>query len=174
MIPSSQSLRAQFREPFEADYSRIAEIYNYFVLNTTVTYHQHTFEPKEIPFLLPINHKKYPTFVVFGNEGGKEIIWGFCALKAFSTRESYARTAEIVLYLDHDITGKGIGPQMVKYLEKIAPTKEIKVLIAVVSSTNHESITLFSKMGYEKCGILREVGEKFGQLLDSIYFQKIL
>jgi L-amino acid N-acyltransferase YncA len=42
----------------------------------------------------------------------------------------------------------------------------------VISGENNASIGLFSRMGYNKCAHLKEVGLKFGRKLDIVYYQK--
>lgn len=78
------------------------------------------------------------------------------------------------LYLKPEFTGKGIGREAVAFIEGIAIDKKIKVLVASVSSENIASIKLCQRMGYEQCAHYREVGEKFGRILDVIDYQKIL
>ena len=59
-------------------------------------------------------------------------------------------------------------------LEKTAFKHGIKVLIGIISGDNQSSIKLFEKCGFEKCGHYKQVGEKFGKILDVVSYQKIL
>jgi len=171
--------RIEFRELESTDYSEIARIYNYYIENTTNTFHQRPFLPEEIPNLIPIHHPKYRTFVII-EKNPTEIktdiqkIIGFCAIKAFSPRESYARTAEVVIYLDPLKVKKGLGAKALEYCEEYAKKVGIKVLLGSVSGENIASIRLFQKLGYMECGIFKQVGEKFGRILDVVHFQKFL
>jgi phosphinothricin acetyltransferase len=36
------------------------------------------------------------------------------------------------------------------------------------------SIKLFQKLGYEKCAHFKRVGEKWGRVIDVVFFQKSL
>jgi L-amino acid N-acyltransferase YncA len=47
-------------------------------------------------------------------------------------------------------------------------------LLAVISADNLNSIKLFERCGYENCGHLKQIGEKFNQLLDVVFYQKII
>jgi L-amino acid N-acyltransferase YncA len=49
-----------------------------------------------------------------------------------------------------------------------------KVLIASISGENTASLKLMRKLGYEQCGQFKNVGEKWGRILDVVYFQKEL
>ena len=62
----------------------------------------------------------------------------------------------------------------IKVPGKIAVDKDIKVLIGVITATNSASIALCEDMDYEKCAHYKQVGEKFGQILDVVAYQKIL
>ncbi|MGD2035212.1 MAG: N-acetyltransferase, partial [Bacteroidales bacterium] len=57
---------------------------------------------------------------------------------------------------------------------KIAASQNINVLIGIITGTNKPSIALFETCGYEKCAHFRQVGEKFGKVLDVVGYQKIL
>ncbi len=48
------------------------------------------------------------------------------------------------------------------------------MLVATICGENAASIGVFAKNGYEKCAHYKEVGQKFGQLLDVVAYQKIL
>ncbi|MBI2329156.1 MAG: N-acetyltransferase [Chloroflexi bacterium] len=99
---------------------------------------------------------------------------GFCFLTQYKKKEAYNRTAEIGVYLNPEFTGKGLGSSVVAFLEKVASSKQIRVVLASISGENTASIKLFQRMGFEKCAHYREVGEKFGRLLDVVDYQKIL
>jgi phosphinothricin acetyltransferase len=124
-------------------------------------------ELRQIVFL---NHEKYQTYLIhYRNE-----MVGFCFLTQFRKREAYDWTAEIGVYLKPEFTGRGLGGSIVTFLEDIARSKRIRVLLASISGENTSSIRLFERMGFEKCAHYREVGEKFGRLLDIVDYQKIL
>ena len=85
-----------------------------------------------------------------------------------------AISAEITVYLKPGDTGKGIGTQAVRHIEAIAKTRAIHSLIAVICGENTQSIRLFEQNGYHQCARYREIGQKFGRMLDVCCYQKIL
>jgi phosphinothricin acetyltransferase len=126
--------------------------------------------PEEFRQRLFIGHAKYRTYLIrWSNE-----LAGFCFLTQYRKKEAYDRTAEIGLYLKPEFTGKGIGRLAVAFLEKVVISKGIRVIIASISGENNASLKLFQKMGYEKCAHYKQVGEKFGRLVDVIDYEKIL
>ena len=70
--------------------------------------------------------------------------------------------------------GRGIGKAAVQYLEKLATSIGIRNIIAVITYDNKNSIKLFERAGYEKCAHFKQVGEKFGEILDVVAYQKML
>ncbi|MCK9207197.1 MAG: GNAT family N-acetyltransferase [Salinivirgaceae bacterium] len=69
---------------------------------------------------------------------------------------------------------KGIGKVALLHLEQKAVETGIRNLIAIISGDNSGSIHLFEKMGYSKCAHFKNVGEKFGKVLDVVAYQKEL
>jgi phosphinothricin acetyltransferase len=46
------------------------------------------------------------------------------------------------------------------------------VLVGTLCGENHASIRLMEKSGYSRCAHLKNIGEKFGKLLDVVVYQK--
>ncbi|MBN1800123.1 MAG: N-acetyltransferase [Candidatus Lokiarchaeota archaeon] len=158
-----------FKELDEEDLSFVQNIYNYYVDNSTFTFHTSKLSLEELKEFIPIKHSKYKSFLIIENDE----ICGYCYLSQFKKRQAYDRTAELSIYLKLGYQGKGMGKKAVSYLEKVAKKKEIKVLLSIISGENTSSIKFFENQGYDKCAHYKEVGEKFGRLIDVIAYQKI-
>ena len=89
-------------------------------------------------------------------------------------REAYDNTAEVTVYLRNGLERRGIGTFAVKRIEEIAVQMGFHTLLAVICAENIGSAGLFTSLGYEKCALYREVGIKFGRLLDVVCFEKII
>ena len=63
-----------------------------------------------------------------------------------------------------------IGPSSI--LEQSISKTPIKNLLAVITESNAHSIKLFEKAGYLKCAHFKKVGQKMGQILDVVIYQK--
>jgi phosphinothricin acetyltransferase len=70
--------------------------------------------------------------------------------------------------------GRGLGGRGAQFIEDVAKSNGIHVLVATICGENEASIRLFERNGYEKCAHFREVGKKFGRWLDVVAYQKIL
>ena len=159
-----------FQPAAENDLAAMLELYNFYIINTTATFDHGQITPEEFRQRIFIGHEKYKTYII---RLGDETV-GFCFLAQYRKKAAYDRTAEIGLYLKPDFTGKNIGDDTVIFLEKVAISKGIRVIIASISGENTASIKLFQKMGYERCAHYRQVGEKFGRFVDVIDFEKRL
>lgn len=78
------------------------------------------------------------------------------------------------VYLRPECTGRGIGRVAMEYLEAAARKARIHVLIGTMSQENSASIRLMEKSGFLKCAHLKNVGEKFGKVLDVVVYEKEL
>jgi len=114
--------------------------------------------------------KKYKSFLISLDDEP----CGFCYYAQYKKRQAYDRTAEISLYLKPEYTGRGIGKEVLKHLEKVAKKNGISVLIGIISGDNENIIKLFEKCGYEKCAHYKQIGEKFNKILDVVSYQKII
>ncbi len=154
----------------EEDLAAVTDIYNYYVLHSTATWHTHPLTEEEMRQLVFTDNVKYKTFVI--KDGGA--VFGYVSIREFKPRDAYIGTAEIGIYLRKDCCGKGLGGKALKHLEKYAEGAGVHVLIAIISAENDGSIRLFEKNGYEKCAYFKQVGHKFGRHLDAVAYQKIL
>jgi L-amino acid N-acyltransferase YncA len=163
-------MKPEYLELKEEDLPIVKEIYDYYVLNSTATFHKEKVTIQELKDSILLNHPKYKSFLITYNL----TICGFCYISQYKKRQAYDRTAEITIYLRPEYFGKGIGTQTIIMLEKTAFKHGIKVLIGIISGDNLSSISLFEKCGFEKCGHYKQVGEKFDKILDVVSYQKIL
>lgn len=154
----------------EKDFKIIKEIYDYYILNSTATFHTDLISIEELKSVILIGHPKYKSFLIdFEGE-----TCGYCYISQYKKRQAYDRTAEITIYLKPEYSGKGIGKETMKLLESVARNSKISVLIGIITGENQASIKLFEQCGYEKCAHFKKVGEKFNRLLDVVAYQKII
>ena len=58
------------------------------------------------------------------------------------------------------------------FIEKEAKQRGLKNLLGIITGENQASIDLFSKVGYNNCATFKNVGEKFGRILDVVAYKK--
>ena len=161
-----------FKEANLHDLNFVLDLYNYYILNTTATFDYEKITVEELQARLSFNNKKYKTFLVC-DRVDHDII-GFCFLTQFRKKPAYDKSAEIGIYLKPEKTGQKLGHTIIKFLEEYARENQLEVIIASISGENVNSISLFTKMGYERCAHFKKIAVKFNRRLDLIQYEKIL
>jgi len=152
-----------------ADIKAITDIYNEAVLTTDATF---DIEPKtedEQRVWFAHHGPKHPVLVA---ETDGAII-GWASLSEWSSRCSYAATAEISLYIKEEFRGKGAGRKLLEDIMREGERVGLHSVLSRITTANTVSIHLHEAVGFEHVGVMREVGEKFGRLLDVLLMQKI-
>jgi L-amino acid N-acyltransferase YncA len=152
----------------EPDLTIVKEIYDWYIENSTATFHTEPITIDQLMEFIYVNHPVYSSYLIYE---GKEVV-GFCFLTNFKKRQAYDRTAELTIYLKPEFCNQGIGSIALVYLENKAKENGIKNLIGVISGDNTGSIRLFEKSGFLKCAHYKNVGEKFNKVLDVVSYQK--
>jgi phosphinothricin acetyltransferase len=100
---------------------------------------------------------------------------GFGYFSQFRDREAYRFTAEDSIYVREDVRGQGVGKALVAALVDAAAAQGFRQMIAVIGdSENVSSIGVHASLGFQKIGVLRGVGYKFGRWLDVVQMQRAL
>lgn len=159
-----------FVEINESYLPKVREIYNYYIQNTTATFHIQPVTLDEMRRIVFYSDPRFKTYLIFDHDQ----LCGYCILARYKEREAYSITAGASLYLHPEFTGKGIGSEALKFLESLARQNGFHSLIGGICLENTASIKLFEKNGYTKCAHYKEIGKKFGRLLDIVNYQKIL
>jgi L-amino acid N-acyltransferase YncA len=159
-----------FDEMKEEYLDEVLAIYSHYVLSTTATFHDRVLTTGEMREIVFFDTPRYKTFVIFKDNR----LCGYVFIAQHKKREAYDGTAEVSVYLRPGESGKGIGSLALGHIEQYARNQGLHVLIATICGQNEESVGLFAKNGYRQCAHYREVGRKFGQLLDIGAYQKIL
>jgi len=147
----------------------IMSIYNDAILNSTATFDT---EPRTIEKQLAwfkAHKTNHPILVAIENE---EVL-GWASLSPWSDRCAYDTTVEVSAYIDKDHRGKGLGYELLKAVISEGGKQKNHTVISRISQGNEVSIHLHEKLGFKHIGIMKEVGFKFGKLLDVHLMQLI-
>src|SRR5262245_11652724 len=160
------------RPATRADLPAILEIYNEAVLNTTASYDYapRTLEDRTGWFDDHVKHN-YPVFVAANAEGH---VLGWSSLSRFHDRMGYRFTSENSVYVAADQRGRGVGKLLMAPLIDGARQRGFHAIIGVIDAANAASIRLHVSFGFERVGLFKEVGFKFGRWLDVAYMQLLL
>lgn len=159
-----------FEEITEQDLTEVREIYNYYVSNTTISFHTEELNLEEIKATVMNRNPRFKSFVI----KKENEIKGYVLITQYKNKQAYDFSGEVTIYLKPDIVGKGIGGTALRFIENVAREQGFYTLIATVCMENTRSKSLFEKYGYEQCAMFKGVGYKFDRRLDIGSFQKVL
>ena len=152
------------------DLAAITEIYNDAILKTVATFDIQPKTPEEQKIWFASHGPKYP--IIVGEVDGTIIGWA--SLSPYSDRCAYSDTAEISVYVAEVYRGRRFGRTLLEKIVELGQNAGLHVLIARIAEGNEKSVHLFQSLGFTYVGVLKEVGRKFGKLLDVYLMQKIL
>jgi CubicO group peptidase (beta-lactamase class C family)/L-amino acid N-acyltransferase YncA len=162
-------LRVRVRHAREEDLPGIAAIYNQAIRETLATFDtvEKTAEDLRDRFLA--HGPRHPLLVAWHNED----LVGWASISPWLDRCAFQDTVEISLYV-HDVwRGRGVGKELLRVLVEAGDQAGAHVQVARIATENQASIHLHRLLGFEKVGVLREVGRKFGRLHDVAFYQRI-
>ena len=160
------------RDAGEADLPAILAIHNEVVRTSTAIYTEEeaTLESRR-EWLAQRRALGYPVLVAEGADGG---VLGYSSFGDFRPWPGYRHTVEHSVYLRADARGQGLGSALVTPLFARAAALGKHVMVAGIDAANPGSIRLHERLGFERAGLLREVGTKFGRWLDLVFMQRLL
>lgn len=159
----------QIRPATEKDIAAITDIYNDAILNTTATFdtEQKTIDERLVWFR---NHDANHPVIVAEMKGD---VIGWASLSKWSDRCAYDSTAEVSVYVHKNFRDQGIGKKLLEVITIEGKERGLHTLISRISEGNEKSIYLHERLGFVTIGTLKEVGKKFGKLLDVHMLQKV-
>jgi phosphinothricin acetyltransferase len=151
---------------------QILAIYNDAILTTTAMY-EYVKRPQE-SMLSWFDAKEQGGYPVIGLVDDNDKLLAFGTYGPFRTRPAYHYTIEHSVYVHKDYRGKGLGQIILSLLIKKAIEQQYHTIIAAIDSSNTASIHLHEKAGFEHCGVVKEVGYKFGLFRSLVFMQLLL
>jgi L-amino acid N-acyltransferase len=160
----------QIRRALPVDVEAITAIYNEAILATTATFDT---EPKTTAERLEwfeAHDERHPILVA-AVEG---TVAGWASLSRWSDRPAYDDTAETSFYVRSEYRGRGIGRMLKDAIIEEARRLHFHIVIARVAEGSQVSLHLNESAGFVHIGTMKQVGRKFGKLLDVHILQKML
>lgn len=100
---------------------------------------------------------------------------GYAYASPWRTRSAYRHTVEDSVYVAPHMHGHGIGKALLQAVIQRCTEAGFTQMVAVVgNSANAGSQGLHERLGFERVGVLRNVGFKFGQWVDTVLLQRAL
>ncbi len=153
----------------QADAAAIADIYNYYVRHTIVTFEEESVSPDEfVRRMAEVWSESFPWLVA---ENGGQLV-GYAYASKWKSRCAYRYSAEVTVYLAPTSIGNGIGTALYAELFPLLQAKSIHAVIGGVSLPNAASVALHEKFGMTKVAHFPEVGFKLDRWIDVGYWQR--
>ncbi len=149
------------------DAQAVADIYNYYIDETVITFELEAVSENEIATRIEkgLANKRWFVF----EEAGKVVGYAYAA--QWRDRAAYNNTVETSVYLDKELAGKGIGTKLQKHLMQELKAQGVHVAIAGIALPNERSVKMHENMGFTKVAHFEQVGWKFGGWIDVGYWQ---
>ena len=162
----------EIRDATAADLPEIQAIYAHHVLHGAGTFEE---QPPSIEEMtarhLAITAKGWSYIVATDPTG----IIGFAYYAQIRDRSAYRFCAEDSIYVRNDVRGQGVGKALVQRLLEEDERAGFRQMIALVGdSENIGSIGVHATLGFQRVGVMRACGFKFGRWVDAVYMQRAL
>jgi L-amino acid N-acyltransferase YncA len=159
-----------FQEINEHHVMEVQEIYNYYVTETTISFHTEPLSIEQMKASVLHPNARFKSFVIQNNAQ----LVGYVLLTQYKNKQAYDVSAEVTIYVKPNYLGRGIGKEALHYIEDVAKRSGFHTLIATICTENERSERLFTNNGYERCAYYKSIGYKFDRFLDIACYQKIL
>lgn len=155
----------------ESDIPSITTIYNQGIEDRIATLET---EPKTIE-----ERKKWLTqrderFKVLVIHDEKDTVCGWASLNVFNGRCCYNGVADLSIYIERTMRGKGLGKQLMKALIETAQNNGFHKLVLSTFSFNHQGIKLYTSVGFRIVGTYEKQGILDDNWVDVMIMEKLL
>lgn len=152
------------------DAVRICEIYNHYVLRSTITFEEQPVSLDEMKRRIAEILTGLPWLVWVEDQ----VVQGFACASKWKGRCAYRYSVESTAYLADGSIGRGIGTRLYEALFSALRQSKMHVVMGGIALPNDASVAMHEKLGFEKVAHFREVGCKFGKWIDVGYWQLFL
>jgi len=153
------------------DAPAIAGIYNHYVDKTIITFEEEPVSGPDMARRIEQVQSACLPWLVAERDG---VVQGFAYAGRWKDRSAYRFAVETTVYLDVDVTGRGIGSRLYGDLLPLLEDRKMRVVIGGIALPNKASVSLHEKLGFKKVAHFNRVGFKFNSWIDVGYWEYIL
>jgi L-amino acid N-acyltransferase YncA len=151
------------RPATEADLPAIKAIYDVEVRTGISTF---ATEPPGLDYWRERLGSTHPGDHVLVAVDGDDVV-GYAYSGSYRPREAYAHTRETSVYLASVARGRGVGRALYDELLRLIRADGVRLVVAVIALPNDGSQGLHRACGFERAGVLHDVGRKFDRWIDT-------
>jgi phosphinothricin acetyltransferase len=152
------------------DCIEILKIYQYYVLNTAITFEYDVPSLEEIENRMKSIQSKYPYLVA---EENNQLV-GYAYANDFRHKSAYQWSPESTIYIHKDFHRNGIGKALYIKLFEALKKQGFYNVFGGVSLPNEASVKLHQRLGFKEIGVYENIGYKFGKWHSTKWFQLVL
>jgi phosphinothricin acetyltransferase len=158
------------RRAEQGDLLALLAIYNHYVRETPATFdiEPRTLAQRQAWFDSFAATGRYQCFVAV--KDGEPV--GYASSHPYKDRAAYDPTVSSGIYLAPLARGQGVGRRLYAALFETLAREDVHRVSAGITLPNEASVGLHRSFGFERIGIYREVGRKFGQFWDVATYLK--
>jgi phosphinothricin acetyltransferase len=153
-----------------SDAQALAEIYNPYVRDTTITFEAEPVTAAEMAGRIAKVTEAYPWLV--WDEGGQ--ILGYAYSSVWRARAAYRYSTETAIYLSMERRRQGVGTSLYQALLDELRQRGFHSVLGCLALPNEPSVRLHEKLGFQKVGHMREAGRKFDAWVDVGFWELLL
>jgi phosphinothricin acetyltransferase len=160
----------EIRPAERRDLPRLTEIYNYYILNTPVTFdvEPYTVDRREMWFAQFGAIGRHRLLVA---ENSGQVV-GYAGTTRFRPKAAYETTVEATIYCAPDAVGKGIGGMLYAALFEALRGEDIRRFVAGYVLPNPATAAIHRRFGFKLVGVFSENGRKFGKYWDVCWVER--
>jgi L-amino acid N-acyltransferase YncA len=150
----------------------VQAIYSHYVLHDLCSFEEEVPSVEQMQSRLSDTLRRGLPYLVALRNGE---VAGYAYAGAYRARSAYRHTVEDSIYVAQGMHGHGIGKALLAEVVRRCTDSGFTQMVAVVgNSANAGSQRLHESLGFERVGVLRHVGFKFGQWVDTVLMQRAL
>lgn len=161
-------MKPTIRQATECDAAELANIYNYYILNSCITFETDEITAQDMAQRISDGDSDSLPWLVAETAGD---ILGYAYASKWKGRCAYRYAVEATIYLSDRHTGCGIGSLLYPALIDAIRACSMHTVIAGIALPNDSSIRLHERLGFKKVGHFEQVGFKHDQWIDVGYWQ---
>lgn len=155
----------------DEDAAAIAAIYAAYVLTGTVSFETEPPSADTMKQRMGSSEDLYPWLVATNGEEADSSVIAYAYAARFRDRPAYRYVVEASIYVAGPVQGQGVGRLLYGALMDTLRAQGFVQAVAVISLPNEYSVQLHEAVGFQRAGILREMGYKQGRWIDIGFWQ---
>jgi phosphinothricin acetyltransferase len=166
---ADQAIRSATFDDLEA----LTEIYNYYIVNTAITFDLYPIAAAERRPWFDDHTDSGPHRLLVATDDQGACV-GYATSSRWRPKPAYNTTVEASVYCRPDAVGRGFGTALYKALFAALEREDIRTVVAGVSLPNPASLSFHEKFGFRPVGVFHAVGLKFDRFWDVAWFERPL